>query len=52
VNLKTDLNAPIDSLQKVSLEQIDTIRGWVGIARQAVALWEPGPMPPDWQDHE
>lgn len=49
MNLNTDLNAPIDSLQKACMSQRDWIRDQVERIHDRINQWEPGPMPADWR---
>jgi hypothetical protein len=44
-----DINAPIDDIQAASLEQIRAIRRYVDRAKDYVAMWQPRPMPADFE---
>ena len=48
--MSTELNAPIDSLQKACLTQRDWIRTQVSALHEMVAGWIPAPMPEGWDD--
>lgn len=52
MNLRDDLNAPIDAIQADCLSLRSLIRGWIADAKAGAATWTPAPMPADWYDND